>query len=273
MDEISLTSSVQQSLLSLQRAAKAREQSAQHLATGLKVNDVVDEPVSYFQAKALSDRASDFLEAKDGIEQAISAVEAASVGTEAMSEITRQMRGIALSARGGSDEQRQAASERYDMLRTQLDELAKDISYSGVNLVQSEPDDLNVGLNDTGSSSVTIEGRASDSSGLGISSASFFGNFATDAAIDMATAELSEATQTLRSNAASFGSNVALLDARSDFVVNLSNTLEGGASKLVIADMNEEAARQLSSQVRQELTLTSMKITGSSERSILQLIT
>ena len=272
MEEVNLTSSIRQSLLSLEQASKAREKSARHLATGLKVNDAVEEPVSYFQAKALSDRASDFLEAKDGIEQAISAVEAASVGTEAMSEITRQMRGIALSARGGSDEQRQAASERYDALRTQLDELAKDVSYNGVNLLQPNPDNLDVDLNDTGSSTVTIDGQASDSSGLGISIASFYNNFATDEDIDLATGGLSLATQALRSNAASFGSSVALLSERSGFAFTLSNTLEEGAAKLVVADMNEEAARQLSSQVRQELTMTSLQIAGSSERSILQLM-
>ncbi|MBT4888607.1 MAG: hypothetical protein HON65_03530 [Rhodospirillales bacterium] len=272
MDEINLTSSIRENLLSLQHASQVREQSAQHLATGRKVNSAVEEPASFFAAKGLLDRAQGLAEAKDDIDQAISAVEAASVGTEALSEIAKQMRGIAMSARGGTDEQRQAASERYDALRNQLDQLAKDITYNGVNVVKPESDDLEVDLSESGSFVVTIEGQDSGAEGLAINTSSFYNNFATDEDIDGANAQLREATQTLRSNAASLGSDVALLSDRKEFVVSLSNTLEDGAAKLVVADMNEEAATQLSSQLRQQLSLSTLQVTGEHARSLTQLM-
>ncbi len=272
MDNINLTASVRDNLLALQQASNSREQSARRLATGLRVNKVQDNPASFFQAKSLTDRASGLFEAKNDIDQAISSVQAASVGIQALDDITRQMRGLALAARGGTDEQRQAASERFDLLRGQLDELSKDISYNGVNLVQSGPDNQAVDLNETGTASLSITGRDSSTGGLGISSAASFNNFASDQDIDRATVVLSDATQTLRSNATSFGSHVALLSERRDFADNLSNTLQGGAAKLVDADLNEEAAKQLSAQVRQQLSTGSLQISSNSERLLTSLL-
>jgi flagellin-like hook-associated protein FlgL len=272
LDAINLTTSVRENLLALQQASNSRAQSARRLSTGQRVNTVQDNPASFFQAKSLTDRASGLFEAKNDIDQAISSVQAASAGIEALDDITRQLRGIALAARGGTDEQRQAASERFELLRTQLDELSRDISYSGVNLVQSSPDTQSVDLNETGSANLSISGRDSSTGGLGIGSASSFNNFASDQDIDRASAILSDATQSLRSNAASFGSHVALLSERQDFADSLSSTLQGGAAKLVDADLNEEAAKQLSAQVREQLSTGALQISGNNERLLSSLL-
>lgn len=163
-------------------------------------------------------------------------------------------------------------AEQFDALRQQIGNLANDISYQGIELVSSNPDDLTVSLNETSSASVTIEGSASDAAGLGISTSSSFNGFATDADIDAAVAQIDDAISQLRSNASSFGSDVALLNTREDFTSNLSATLEQGAAKLTQADLNESAAVQLSSQIKQQLGTNTLRIAGQAEQLLGQLL-
>lgn len=273
MDPINLTESVRTNLFTLQNVTKVREQSARQLATGLKVERATDDAVSFFQARGLTNRVSDLFEVKNNIGQALSAVESSLVGVEALDSLAKQARGIAISARGGTDEQRAAAAEQFDALRQQIGNLANDISYQGIELVGSDPDDLTVSLNETNSASVTIEGSASDAAGLGISSAvDAFNGFATDADIDAAVAQIDDAISQLRSNASGFGSDVALLNTRESFTDNLNATLEQGAAKLTEADLNEAAAVQLSSQIKQQLGTNTLRIAGQAEQLLGQLL-
>ncbi len=272
MDEVTLTSSIRQNLLTTQNATKGREQSAERIATGLKVNTATDDPAAFFKAKELTNRATDLASTKSAIDQVISSVEAASIGAKHVNNLITQLDGIISSARGGNDEQRAAASAQYNVLRNQIDQLVNDVSYNGVNLIGTNPDEQVVNLNEDGSSSVVIEGRSSGAEGLGIAPAEDFNNFATSEDIDRAETALRESVTTLQSNVREFGSNVALLNTRSDYISNLSNTLEEGAAKLVQADLTEEAARQLSSQVRQQLSTQGLQITNESEGLITGLL-
>jgi flagellin len=82
---------------------------------------------------------------------------------------------------------------------------------------------------------------------------------------------LDSALVTVRQTAQEFGTNAALLQIRADFTTNLINTLKGGASELVNADLNEESANLLSLQTRQQLGTISLSIAQRSEQSILRL--
>ncbi len=273
MVEINLTESVRTNLFALQNTAKIRAESGRQLSTGLKVERATDDAVSFFQAKALTNRVSDLFDVKNDIGQALSAVESALVGVEGLDSVAKQLRGIALSVRGGTAESRADAAAQFDELRNQLGNLANDVSYQGTELVSSDPDDLSVRLNETGTSSTTIEGSASDANGLGIqSSADAFNGFASDADIDAAIAQIDDAISQLRSNASSFGSDIALLNTRETFTSNLANTLESGAGKLVNADLNESAAVQLSSQVKQQLGTNSLRLAAQAEQLVGQLL-
>lgn len=273
MSSTNLTESIRNNLLTLQSTARVREQSSRQLASGLKVQRAVDDAVSYFQARTLTDRVSDLFEVKNNIGQALSAVESSLVGVEALDRLASQMRGIALSVRGGTAEDRAAVAQQYDELRNQLGHLANDTSYQGASLINNKPDNLTVVLNETGTSEVTIEGSASDAEGLGIQSAvGSFGGFATDADIDAAAAQINDTLAQLRTSAASFGSDVALLSVRENFSDRLSETLETGAGKLINADLNESAAVQLSSQVKQQLGTSTLRLAAEAEQLVTQLL-
>ena len=159
----------------------------------------------------------------------------------------------------------------FNTLRTQIDQLAGDASFKGVNLLQAS-NDLTVNFNEDQSSSLTISSRLLDTSsaGLNITSQSN-SNFATDSNIESAVAELDAAISTLRAQGSTFGNNLAIVENRQDFTSNLINTLETGAGKLTLADTNLEGANLLALQTRQSLASTTLSLASQADQNVLRL--
>lgn len=272
MSDISLTSSDRASLLSLQRTSDVRDEATSRLATGLQTQSATDDPVAFNQASAIRDRVSDLLNAKDSIGQGISAIESSLDGLDALSNLNDQLRGIARSALGGNDAQRQVAAEQFDTIRQQFDALAADASFGGTSLLTSTSEQLSISINDRGTS-IDVQGTSSDSSSLGLGSASgSFNAFQTDADIRSALGQLDSVRSSLRTSAQNFGGDIASLQARDSFNSQLSNTLEAGAQNLVEADLNEEAARLLAADLREQLGLSGLQITQDSTALLADLI-
>ena len=89
--------------------------------------------------------------------------------------------------------------------------------------------------------------------------------------VNVVIADLDSALTTLRSNAQTLGSNVALLQTRLDFTNTYVDTLETGAAKLTLADINEEGANLLALQTRQQLGISALAFAGQAEQGILSL--
>ena len=88
---------------------------------------------------------------------------------------------------------------------------------------------------------------------------------------DRALTSLDKTISNLRSKASAIASNVAILSVRLNFTSEYVDTLESGASKLTVADLNEEGANLLALQTRQQLGIQSLSFAGQSEQSILGL--
>lgn len=272
MSDVTLSTASRQALTLLQRTSELRAQTTRRLATELKVSQVRDDPPAFFQAKALSDRARGLLAAKDDIGQAASTVEASLVGLDAIEDLSRQLKGIALSVKGASAEARAAAAEQFDVLRQQITNLANDAGFGGTNLIAASPGNLDVTVNETGSSQINISGQAADAGGLGIGAAASFNNFASDSDIDAAIKQLDGVITQVRVQAAGLGSSIASLQVRDNFIEDLTNTLEDGAAKLVEADLNEEGARLLAVQLRQDLGIEALGVAQRSQGLIAELL-
>lgn len=81
--------------------------------------------------------------------------------------------------------------------------------------------------------------------------------------------QLENAVTSVRSASQSLGLNIALLQIRLDFSISYINTLTAGTGKLTLADMNEESAKMLALQTRQQLGIQSLSM--STGRGVLQL--
>ena len=269
-ESINLSAATRTNLLALKNTTSLIATTQERLSTGLRVNSAIDDAIAFFQARSLTDRAGDLTVLKGAIDQGISSVETAVSGIESISEIVEQMKGVALSAKADANvENRSKSAVQFNDLRTQLDNLANDASYKGTNLLKGSPANLKVTFSEDGSSTLTISGIASDSSGLSLTTAA--SNWDTDANIDLAINDLDSALSTLRGSANTLGGTTSFVTLRLDFVSNLISALDAGASKLVDADLNAEAAGLLTLQTRQQLATISLSIASQSDQSVFRL--
>ncbi|MCH6591244.1 MAG: hypothetical protein IH806_12200 [Proteobacteria bacterium] len=401
MAEITLSAAVRSSLLSLQNTTVLINRTQGRLATGLAVASAIDDPIKFFEAKTLSDRATDFDDKKAGIDQGISSLTAALDGTEAIDAIVRQMKGLAVSAKSATASTIGELVSQFNDLRTQIANLTRDTDFQGLNLINGTGEKLTVEFSTDTSSTLVVDsvdvtegkdglairtavtanaistgdtfvnfsfdfatagtlgtadtitvtyagesafsfdttgiysftygsvtiafvvasagsetGTFTTTSTLTVNSAITFnissqavgtdgfvvtggltdlrvsidgagsgtasvalaavtGVYIVDAAfttqINSLVTDLQTALDTLRTKTKTLGSNVALLQTRLDFTDNYVNTLQTGADKLTLADLNEEGANLLALQTRQQLGIQALSFAGQAEQGILAL--
>ena len=165
---------------------------------------------------------------------------------------------------------RTTSMKQYNEILDQIDQLAKDSGYKGVNLLQGNS--LKVVFNEDRSSYLTINGTFADTSdeGLKISRAEDWTN-PDNEAIDASISELENAITSLRNMASEFGNNYSIVENRENFTESLINVLEEGSDKLTLADMNEESANMLALQTRQQLAINSLSLASQAAQSVLSL--
>jgi flagellin len=93
----------------------------------------------------------------------------------------------------------------------------------------------------------------------------------TGAALDGMIQMVDDALELMTSAAAEMGSLGMRIDMQTEFVNNLSDSIESGVGRLVDADMNEESTRLKALQTQQQLAIQSLSIANSSTESILTL--
>jgi flagellin len=168
----------------------------------------------------------------------------------------------------GTSATRTTLQGNYNALLTQIDQLAGDSSYNGVNLLNG--DTLKVLFNETGTSSLTISGVTFNSAGLGLTAQSGNG-FLSNTNITTSITAINAAISTVRAQTETFGTNASTIQTRQGFEQNMINTLQTGASNLVLADQNQESANLLTLQTQQQLEISALSIANQANQSVLKL--
>ncbi|TXM93744.1 flagellin [Methylobacterium sp. WL116] len=178
--------------------------------------------------------------------------------------------------------ERAALAKQYNSLLTQIDQLAKDSSFNGTNLLSSSAttNKLHISFNEKDTSNLDVQGVDATSVGLSLTaitgnsgaSSNGQGNFLIDNDVKTTLTSLTNASSTLRSQASTFGSNLSVVQNRQDFTKNLQNVLDTGASKLTDADLNEEAANSQALSTRQSLGISALSLANTAQQGILQLL-
>lgn len=296
---VNLSAAVRTNLMSLQDTTSLINRTQSRLSTGLAVASPVDDAVKYFQAKSLSDRASDLTSRKDGMAQGVNALKTAVEATDAMENLVEQMKGVVDSARSGTKAQREEYDNQLAELANQIQKLVNDASYQGLNLLNSTASKLTVRFSEKTDSKLEINGNNFNVSAFFLNSAGTAAAAATGAnlvtklafsaalsaynlsiAADLASyndrsddvlAALDKTINNLRSKAATLANNIAIVQVRLDFTESYVGALEEGAGKLTLADLNEEGANLLALQTRQQLGIQSLSFAGQSESAIMGL--
>jgi flagellin len=170
-------------------------------------------------------------------------------------------------AAGTVNATRTSLATQYNQVLTQIDQLASDSGFNGVNLLAGQS--LQVVFNVSGTSSLALSGATFNSAGLGISQAA--NTFQTNTSLNNASSQLSTALNTLQNQAASFGTNLSVIQIRQSFTSATIDTLQTGADNLTLADTNEEGANLLALQTRQSLAETALSLAAQSQNSVLRL--
>jgi flagellin-like hook-associated protein FlgL len=275
LSTINLTSGMRANLFSLQQTSKFLETTQNRLATGKKVNTALDDPIAFFAAEAHSQRAGDLAMRKDEMGEAIQTVKAGNNGIEAISTLIESAKSLAQSALSAATTAELSNLEtQYNAILDQVDTLAADSGYKGINLLGGTTETLDVKFDENGDSSITLTGFDGTASGLSINDASGWdsgGGVADTTVINADIAELDAAKTTLRTQSKNLASNLNVITTREDFTSSMINTLRDGAAKLTEADMNEEGANMLMLQTRQALGTTSLSLASQAAQSVLRL--
>ena len=156
-------------------------------------------------------------------------------------------------------------NNQYTKILNQYEQLIKDGSYKGTNLLTN--DSLNIKFNETGNASLNVSGKDMSSASLGLNTV----DWQTQADITRSLSEISAALKSIRNFSAELGNNYNIITSRQDFTENLINILTEGADKLTLADMNEESANMLALQTRQQLAINSLSLASQASQAVLKL--
>ncbi|HEX8164544.1 MAG TPA: flagellin [Beijerinckiaceae bacterium] len=177
---------------------------------------------------------------------------------------------------GGNDVRKNLITQFND-LRGQLDKLAADSGFNGVNLLRA--DKLKVVFNEGGTSVLDIQakdtagnvrGISTDPTSLDIGIADST-EFSDDSKLDTRLDKLGDALTVIQTQATAFGSSLATVQIRQEFTKSMINTLQTGADNLTLADTNEEGANLLALNTRQQLSQTALSLAAQASQAVLRL--
>ena len=178
--------------------------------------------------------------------------------------------GAAPTADAASQTIRSSLVKQYNDIITQITTTSQDASFNGINLLNG--DNLKLTFNETGKSTLNVQGVTFNAAGLGLASLTSGTDFLDNSSANAALTKLSSASSTLRTEASALGSNLSVVQIRQDFNKNLINVLQTGSSNLTLADTNEEAANSQALSTRQSIAVSALALSNQSQQSVLQLL-
>jgi len=159
---------------------------------------------------------------------------------------------------------------QYNNVLAQINTTSQDASFNGINLLNG--DTLKLVFNETGRSTLNIQGVTFNDAGLGLSTLTSGIDFLDSSSANKVLTQLDAASNELRSESSALGSNLSIVQIRQDFNKNLINVLQTGASNLTLADTNEEAANSQALSTRQSIAVSALALANQSQASVLQLL-
>src|SRR5262249_22546373 len=195
--DIVLTAGVRANLLQLQKTSDLITATQTKLATGKRVNSALDNPVNFFTAAGLQNRANDLGNLLDSMSNAFNTIQAANNGITSITKLVQSAQALVSQAQQTSDLTIRAnLATQFGDITSQIDQLAADAGFNGINLLDSgNSTNLTVTLNEKGTSSVTINAVDFSANGLSINNAANSWGGTTD--IAAASTDLTNALTTL----------------------------------------------------------------------------
>ncbi|MEM5582029.1 flagellin [Roseibium sp. AS2] len=272
MADITLSAAVRQNLLTLQSTADFMAGVQNKLATGLKVNSALDNPNSFFTASGLNSRASDLSTLLEDMGQSLQTLKAADKGIQTITDLVETAKAKANQAQQTQSQyERKQFAEQYNGLLEQIEDIAKDSSYKGKNLLAGEGNDLTTIFNEDSTSKLKIDAvdytDSSLSTGLNLSDLEEGQGATTSFTLQggKTTITLTDGTTTLNSSSTLSDSNVISTTSTLEFVNAIAspNAIISGAGTVTAGATVQDMVDSLNgiAGVRAEFDDTSGELT------------
>jgi len=155
----------------------------------------------------------------------------------------------------------------YLQLMGQIEALAVDANYRGLNLLKDEDMLTRFEVGAAVNSRLETQGIDATLQGLGLTNDNFISKTEMTRILD----ELDDARQALREYGSSLQNDLVIITERRDFIEQTINTLTAGSDDLVVADQNELGSNLLALDVRRQLQVEALSLTRNT--NILDLFT
>jgi flagellin len=305
---VALSVGIRNALYSLSDITGQQAISNKRLATGKKVNEVLDGPINYFLARGFDKNKGDLSNLLDSqniaqgtVSKTVKTIESIQKLFESVQALARQARQSADDAVGGS---RQILGGQIADTLNQITELTRDAGFNGKNLIGRTPDNLQIdwnaetGVNLTKLTLFGVDLRPNSATlALGLTPAvtgfnvtagvapipdvvtfpaspaanPWLNTVAGNALIDTFIANTQTALNRLESQASTFSVGLSVLQVRVDYSKFQQRTLAQTSDSLTIADVNEEGATLAALQTRQQLSVQALSLANQANQAILRL--
>ncbi len=139
MSDIVLSAGVRSNLLQLQQTSDLITSTQTKLATGKRVNSALDNPINFFTAQGLTIRANDLNSLLDSMSNGINTIQAANNGITAITKLVQSAQALVSQAQQTTDPTTQTnLATQFNSLLGQIDQLAGDSGFNGVNLLDRQ---------------------------------------------------------------------------------------------------------------------------------------
>ena len=241
--------------------------------TGLKIANAKDNGAIWAIAQNQRAESASLNSVISSLQRGQSVADVAMSAGTAISDILVQMKEKVLAATeaGLSTASKQALSDEYTSLRDQIDTIANNATFDGVNLI-SRPS--------VNSSSIKAIANADATATIDIDHVDLSKSNAKIAAtltsltgtVNSADVkEVEDAIQDISSALSKLGTGAKALDTHMTNVMKLQDTLDAGVGNLVDADLAKESAKLQALQTKQQLGVQALSIANQSSSTLLGL--
>jgi flagellin len=300
---VALSRGIRNALYSISDITGQQAVSNKRLATGKKINEVLDGPLNYFLARGFDKQKTDLSNLLDSQNIAQSTVSKTIKTIESIQKLVESAQALARQARQSSDD---AANGVRDTLGRQIadtlnqvNEFTRDGGFNGKNLISRSFDTLQIDWNaETGAAltSITVTGIDLTAAGAALNfgpvgsdgltrgaevapvpisisyvNGSWPNTVAGNTLLDNLISKSQTALSRLEAASSQFSVSLSVLQIRVDYSKFQQRNLAQTSDSLVLADVNEEGANLAALQTRQQLAVQALSIANQADQSILRL--
>ena len=241
--------------------------------TGLKVASAKDNGAIWAIAQNQRAESSSLNSVISSLQRGQSVADVAMSAGTAISDILVQMKEKVLAATeaGLSTASKQALSDEYQSLRDQINTIANNASFDGVNLISStgvNNASIKAIANADATATIDIDHIVLSKSNTKIAATL---STLTGTVNSADVKEIEDAIQDVSSALSKLGTGAKALDTHMTNVMKLQDTLDAGIGNLVDADLAKESARLQALQTKQQLGVQALSIANQSSSILLGL--